>query len=255
MAVLANKGYQVIAVMFDKWTQYSYRAQKYQRSRLIRFVFIFFILFVIYNFLTAFFFSVWVVDNNTMQPGLSSGDRLIFTSFTLPSWLNRNANEENFPFKRGSIVLVDMGRNKEQKLPLRIIDSFVRFFTAQKVSIFSARGQYYIKRVIALPGDEISMTNYMFKVKTANNQFSLTEFELSEKPYHPAIPQTPALWDETIPFSGSMETIILGPNECFVVSDDRGNTNDSRTWGAIPYSLITARAVVRIWPLVNIERL
>jgi signal peptidase I len=50
-----------------------------------------------------------------------------------------------------------------------------------------------------------------------------------------------------------MDTIILGPNECFVISDDRSNTNDSRTWGAIPYSLITARAVARIWPPVKIE--
>jgi len=239
--------------MFDKSMQYSYRAQKYQRHRFIKFIFIFFILYVIYNCLSIFFFSVWVVENNTMQPALASGDRLIFTSFSPPAWFNRNVNEDNFHFKRGSIVLVDMGRNKEQNLPLRIIDGTVRFFTAQRVSIFSARGQYYIKRVIALPGDEISMTNYIFRVKTVNNQFSLTEFELSEKPYHPAIPQTSELWDESIPFSGHLDTIILGPDECFVISDDRSNTNDSRTWGAISPSLITARAVLRIWPLKKIE--
>jgi signal peptidase I len=242
--------------MFDKWTQYSYQAQRYQRRRILKFLFIVFILCAVYNIFTAFFFSVWVVDNEMMKPGLSPGDRIIFTSFTLPAWMKRNRDERNsLPFKRGSIVLVDMGRNKEQKLPLRVVDGIVRVFTAQKVSILSERGQYYIKRVIALPGDEIYMSNYMFRVKTPDNPYSLTEFELAGKPYHPDIPQVPAIWNESVPFSGSMDRIILGQDECFVVSDDRSGTNDSRTWGAVSPSLITARALIRIWPLVKIERL
>jgi len=242
--------------MFDKWTQYSYKAQRYQRNRILKVLFIFFIFYVAYNILTSFFFSVWVVDNEMMKPCLSPGDRIIFTSFTLPAWINRNRSEEHsLPFKRGSIVLVDMGRNKEQKLPLRLIDGIVRFFTAQRRSIFSEGGQYYVKRVIALPGDEITMSNYMFRIKTPNNPYSLTEFELSEKPYHPEIPQVPSIWDESLPFSGSMDKIILGQDECFVVSDDRSGTNDSRTWGAVSPSLITARALIRIWPIFKIQLL
>jgi signal peptidase I len=237
--------------MFDKWTQYSYAAQKYQRHRLLKILFVFFVLYIAYNCLTAFFFSVWSVDNDTMQPGFSSGDRLIFTSFT-PPWGGRN-EERPFLFKRGSVVLVDKGRERERKLPLRVINGIVRFFTAQRASIFSGEGQYYIKRVIALPGDEISMVDYVFRVKPAGSSYSLTEFELSEKPYHPSIPKTPSLWDDSIPFSGRMDAITLKSDECFVVSDDRSNTNDSRTWGAVSPSLITARAVLRFWPLVKIE--
>jgi type IV secretory pathway protease TraF len=41
-----------------------------------------------------------------------------------------------------------------------------------------------------------------------------------------------------------MDKIVLGPDERFVVSDDCGNTNDSRTWGPIPVSYITAKAVL-----------
>jgi len=240
--------------MSNRSTYYSYREQKYQRYRLLKFIFVFFILYVAYNFLTAFFFSVWVMDNDTMQPSLSSGDRLLFTSFSPPSWLNRNGNEDLYHLKRGGIVLVDMGRNEEQKLPLRIIDELIRFFTAQRIGIFSGRGQYYVKRVIALPGDEISMSNFIFRVKTESNSYNLTEFEFSQRPYHPVIPQTPPLWDGSLPFSGSMDTIILGADECFVISDDRGNTNDSRTWGAISPSLITARAVLRFWPPLKFQR-
>jgi signal peptidase I len=234
---------------------YSYRAQKHQRYRLLKFILVILIFFILYNCLTAFFFSVWVVDNNTMQPTLTAGDRLIFTSFSPPAFLSRNKNSDNVMlFKRGSIVLVDMGGINNQKLPFRIIDSIVRFLTLQQYSIFQEKS-YYIKRVIALPGDEISMSNYTFRVKTKDNLYSLTEFELSEKPYHPFIRQNPAIWDASLPFSGSMEPVILGPDECFVVSDDRSNTNDSRTWGAISSTIITARAVLRFWPFKKIELL
>jgi signal peptidase I len=189
-----------------------------------------------------------------MRPALSSGDRLVFSSFKPPAFIDRRRGNEKFNnIKRGNIVLIDKGRSNEQKLPLRVIDGVVMFFTAQRISVFLQNRQYYIKRVIALPGDEISMTDYVFRVKPKGNPFSLTEFELSEKPYRPAIPQVSSIWDDTIPFSGNMETVILGQDECFVISDDRSNTNDSRTWGAISPSLITARAVLRFWPLRNFE--
>ena len=236
--------------MFNKWSQYSYREQKNKRYRVLRILIFILILYIAYNCLTAFFVSVWVVDNNTMRPGLNEGDRLVFTSFNPPWRIN---NENTLPFSRGSIVLVDMRHERNQIMPLRILDGIVRFFTAQRVSIFSGRGQYHIKRVIALPGDEISMQNYVFRVKASGNSFSLTEFELSDKPYHPAIPQVSDLWNGSIPFSGSMDTIILGPDECFVISDDRSNTNDSRTWGAVSPSQISARALFRFWPLNKLE--
>jgi signal peptidase I len=239
--------------MFDKWTQYSYTAQRNQQYKLIKYISVFIFLYILYNCFCAFFFSVWVIDNNTMQPGINSGDRLLFTSFIPPSWIFNKSDQNNFLFKRGSIVLVDMGRYKEKKMPLRVIDGIVRFFTLQKTSIFSGKKQYHIKRIIALPGDEISMNNYVFRVKAAGSAYSLTEFELSEKPYQPYIPHTSELWDDSIPFSGNMDTIILGSDECFVISDDRSNTNDSRTWGAVPTSLITAKALLRFWPFVKIE--
>jgi signal peptidase I len=240
--------------MFDKWMQYSYAAQKYQRNRLLTVLLIFVIIFIVYNCITAFLVSVWVVDNNVMQPGLASGDRILFTSFMLPV-KGAKAKAEDYPFKRGSIVIVDKGRIKERKAPLKLLDGIVRFFTLQRASIFSGEGQYYIKRVIALPGDEINMVNFVFRVKPAGSPYSLTEFELSERPYHPSIPNIPALWGEAIPFSGNMETKVLGPNECYVISDDRSNTNDSRTWGPIPPSAISAKAILRLWPLNKFDLL
>lgn len=240
--------------MFERWRQYSYAAQKHQRYRLVKIIIGFLVLFIIYNCITAFLFSVWTLDNNTMQPGLNANDRLIFASSALPAKISDiNSDGRSLPFARGSVVLVDIDLKKTRGRPILLLDGVVRFFTAQKISIIRKTDQFYIKRVIGLPGDEISMTNYIFRVKPAGSSYSLTEFELANKPYQPAIPQTPALWDESIPFSGSMNTLVLGPDECFVVSDDRANTNDCRTWGPIPNSLIAARAVLRFWPVTKIE--
>jgi signal peptidase I len=196
---------------------------------------------------------MWALENGTMQPGLYKGDRLIFSSSAIPSLLAEPKVPNPFlPFRRGNIVLIDMGRDEKRRIPLLIADGILRFFTAQRISVFGNEERYYVKRVVGLPGDEISMTNFILRVKPAGSSYSLTEFELSDKPYDVNIPRVPALWDEAIPFSGNMSRIVLGEDECFVISDDRSNTNDSRTWGPISADAIAGRALFRYWPFTRI---
>jgi signal peptidase I len=241
--------------MFDKWRKYSYAAQKNQRVKLFWIFLCFFILYILYNVFTVFFFSVRVLENDTMRPGLHRGDRFIFSSFAVFSLLtDMNILHQTLPFKRGNVVLVDTGLGEKPRGPLVVLDGFVRFFTAQRVSLLGKEKHRYIKRVIGLPGDEITMTNFVVRVKPSGGSYSLTEFELSDKPYDVVIPHVPALWDESIPFSGNMNRVVLGENECFVIADDRSNTNDSRTWGPVPADFITGRALFRCWPFTRIGR-
>jgi signal peptidase I len=240
--------------MFDKWRRYSYAAQKNQRGK-IRWIILFFLsLYILFNLLSSFFFSMRVLENDTMLPGLRAGDRFVFSSFTIFSLLSdRGFFNRSLPFKRGNIVLVDMERNERSGIPLLIADSLVRFFTVQRVSLLGKEEPVSIKRVIGLPGDELTMTNFVFRVKPSGDSYSLTEFELSgDIVYEVAIPHVPALWDESLPFSGNMDRIILGEHECFVVSDDRSTTNDSRTWGPVPIDLIAGKALFRSWPLTRL---
>jgi signal peptidase I len=51
-----------------------------------------------------------------------------------------------------------------------------------------------------------------------------------------------------------MDRIILGEDECFVLSDDRSNTNDSRTWGPIPVHRLAGKVLFRYWPLTRLAR-
>jgi len=241
--------------MFDKALKYSYAAQKQERHKLLRIILIVLTLYLLYNIINAFFFSVWVLHNNTMQPGLYAGDRFLVASSTLPSMLAELQQTEESPFKRGSIVLVDTRRKEDRNWFMIIADNLVRFFTAQQYCLVKTEEYLYIKRLIALPGDEISMINFVLRVRPADSSYSLTEFELSEWPYYPNIPQVPALWDDSIPFSGNMDKTVLGPGEYFVVSDDRGNTGDSRSWGPISAQEIIGRPVFRFWPPARIGRL
>jgi signal peptidase I len=190
-----------------------------------------------------------------MRPGLHAGDRFIFSSYTFYSLLTDfDFFNPSLPFHRGNIVLVDMALGKKRNPFTRIPDGLVRFFTAQRISLESREDQIYIKRVIGLPGDEITMTKFVIRVKPMGTSYSFTEFELSEQLYNVDIPQVPALWDESLPFSGNMEKIVLGEDECFVLSDDRSNTNDSRTWGPVPVNLIAGKALFRYWPFTRLGR-
>jgi len=239
--------------MFDKALKYSYAEQKRERHRLLRVIMIFLFLFLLYNVINAFFVSVWVVNNDTMEPGIHDGDRFIVYSSFLPLLVSKiDKAGGTFPFKRGNIVLIDTMRGEKQNWFLVTADNFVRFITAQQKKILSADEHLYIKRIIAVPGDEISMNNFVFRVKPEGNMYVFTEFELSDRPYLPNIPQVPALWDETIPFSGYMDGITLGPGEYFVVSDDRGNSGDSRTWGPVKVKKILGKPVFRFWPIPRI---
>jgi signal peptidase I len=235
--------------------KYSYAAQKDQRHHVRWIVVWLAVFFVVYTLLTTFFFSVRVLKNETMQPGFHSGDRLVFSSYKIYSFFSDTdwAGREVL-FRRGSVVLADMALTEQQSILKAFADSLVRFFTFQRLTLFTQEERFFIKRVIGLPGDEISMTNYVLRIKPAGELYSFTEFELVGKPYSVTIPQVPALWDESIPFSGTMDPRILGEDECFVLSDDRSNTNDSRTWGPVPLDLIAGKALFRYWPLTRFGR-
>jgi signal peptidase I len=236
--------------MFDKWRKYSYAAQKSQRHRILRIVLGSFLFFFIYLFLSSFVFFMAGLENDDMQPSLLRGDRLIFSSYKIYSFSPPGPPK----LRRGSIVMVDLSLRKDRSILVDILDEILRFWTAQRISFPGRGSQLYLKRVIGLPGDEISMTNFVIRVRPEGSSHSLTEFELSEEVYDVDIPQLPALWDQSLPFSGDLEPLILPEDQCFVLSDDRSNTNDSRSWGPIPTDIIAGRALFRYWPLNRLGR-
>ena len=194
--------------------RFSYTDQKNQRSRSRWKILFLLVFFFFYITVTSLFFSMRVLENDTMAENLRAGERFIFSSYSINSLIpGLNPERGSLPFRRGNVVLVDMFREKQPGVFYLVLDGVLRFFTFQRFGLIAQEGQVFVKRVIGLPGDEITMTNFVIRVKAKGSAYYLTEFEVTETDYTPAIPNMPALWDSSLPFSGNLDTMILGENE------------------------------------------
>ncbi|MDR2481902.1 MAG: signal peptidase I [Spirochaetaceae bacterium] len=235
--------------MFKNWKKFSYADKKshIKRAKIfaLKAVFIIFV----YILFTQVFFIMTVMGNSSMQPSINSGDRFVFSTFSFWKLSSVRSSQKSFPFKYGDIVMVNL-ENKKENFLVKTVDKLFRFFTVGKIGFPGKKDRIFIKRIIGLPGDEISMTNYVMMVRPSGNSHTVTEYELSGKQFYKInLPQDiPASWDKSIPFSGNMSKITLNEGECFVLSDDRSNTNDSRTWGPLSVYTITGKALLRYWP-------
>lgn len=93
--------------------------------------------------------------------------------------------------------------------------------------------EYFIKRVIALPGETIKISGDKVMVGTSPDLLNT----LAE-PYLLA----------GLPTAGEIHQ-TLGANEYFVMGDNRTFSLDSRRWGVLPRANITGRVVFRAWPV------
>ena len=232
----------------NKSLRYSFEAQKREKHRVLRTTLLILAVFVLSNLIGTFAVSVWVVRGQAMQTGIRPGDRLLVVSSALPFLFSGG----KLPYERGSLVLVDRGRERPEGgfrgTMVGLADTAVRFFTAQQVSLFGRAADVHLKRLVAVGGDEASMEGFILRVRPAGGRFPLTEFEFAGRPYYPSIPQNPALWDGSLPFSGNLEPFRLASGECFLLSDDRAVRSDSRSWGPVSARSIVGRPVFRFWP-------
>jgi len=119
-----------------------------------------------------------------------------------------------------------------------IIDELSYHFRSPRryeVVVFKAPNhshQYYIKRIIGLPGETIEIKEGKVFVGDKNNQ----PVELQEKFLPPSL-QT----------SGSVH-LTLDSNHYFVLGDNRPVSYDSRNWGPLAKNLIIGRVWLRLWP-------
>jgi len=88
----------------------------------------------------------------------------------------------------------------------------------------------YVKRIIAIPGDVISVVGE----KVTVDGVTLREpYVNPSDPFNPF----PPIYNHTIP-----------ANQYFVMGDNRGNSSDSRQWGYVPRQNIIGQATFVYWP-------
>lgn len=96
------------------------------------------------------------------------------------------------------------------------------------------KNSFYIKRVIAVPGDNLRIQDGMVYV----NNILLKEQYISPGTYT----------------KGNID-IKIAEGTVFVMGDNRNNSEDSRGFGPIPISSIRGHAVMRVYPLSNIKNI
>lgn len=100
----------------------------------------------------------------------------------------------------------------------------------------NALTERYIKRVIGLPGDTVRLTLTSVYI----NNVELDEPYIAQAPY--GYPENP-----------EPETIQLGPDQYFVMGDNRTNSQDSRYFGPITQREIIGKAEFVVWPLSDVH--
>jgi signal peptidase I len=86
----------------------------------------------------------------------------------------------------------------------------------------------YIKRIIGLPGDTLTITGSHVYVNG----------ELLDEPY---------IAYEIRP-GEQFGPVVIEPDHLFVMGDNRPNSSDSRRFGPLPQDLVVGRAWLRVWP-------
>jgi signal peptidase I len=96
-------------------------------------------------------------------------------------------------------------------------------------------GEDWIKRVIAVEGEKISVHNGAVWI----NDKALKESYIAETPAYPE-----PFWDEL-----GLKNNTVPSGAVLVFGDNRNDSRDSHYWGALPISNIIGKALVRFWPL------
>lgn len=177
--------------------------------------------FVIIIPIRVFFFQPFFVQGSSMDPNFQDGQYLIIGEL--------GYKKTNVDVLGAHLFSVDPTTQLER----------------QQVTVFhppvaASADQFFIKRVIGLPGETVEIKNgHVIIHNTAHPE----GFVLDESAYLKADVPT---------FASSSATsfsIRLKDNEYFLMGDNRLYSHDSRAFGPVSKDHITGKVLLRAWPL------
>ena len=175
----------------------------------------------------AFLFDIVKVDGSSMHPTLVDKERLIVTKL-------------GYDPEAGDIVILDSTyKNREAyydklasdegKDELSAFDKFTESFSLSP----SLKKRYYVKRIIALPGQTVDIKDGKVYV----------DGKVLDEPYYSG---TTSIMDASVKYPVTVEDDMV-----FVMGDNRPHSKDSRSsdLGQVPFDAVIGKAKIRIWPL------
>jgi signal peptidase I len=156
------------------------------------------------------------VEGSSMEPNFHTGqyimvNRMLYVHVDLNLLKRLFSNEKDLPTRFGYLF----------HLPRR--GDVVVFEYPRDTS------RDFIKRIIGLPGETVQIQN---------NQVLINGVPLAE----------PYLSEAARGQMGSLPPTVVPPDSVFVMGDNRGNSSDSRSWGALPLNKIVGKAWFIYWP-------
>ncbi len=192
--------------------------EKQEKGFFIELIKTIFLALLIVTPIKMFIIQPFFVHGASMQPNFHDGDYLIVKEFGYKTTAIAAGNKNILtvkPFeevKRGDVIVFRNPNNQSQ---------------------------FFIKRVIGLPGERVVIANG--KIKIYNNK-NKSGFVLDEKTYLPA----------NI-FTGRSRNFNLKKGEYVVLGDNRNNSSDSRYWGILDRNLIVGKVLLRAWPIQDLK--
>jgi signal peptidase I len=171
---------------------------------------------LVFGFVRPFIVEAFWIPSASMVPTLKYGDRVLVNKF-----IYRFTEPE-----RGDVVVfksVEGGRLPPEENPIERLTGFFRDDGPDR-----APRHDLIKRVVGVPGDEISVRGGRLFVNG----------EPQREPYvNKKIPDRSFYAPTTVP-----------EGHIFVMGDNRTNSQDSRIFGPVPKENIEGEAFLRFWP-------
>ncbi len=98
--------------------------------------------------------------------------------------------------------------------------------------------QYYIKRIIGLPGEKVEIQDGQVFIYNSENP---NGFLLDQSGY------------SLIGYTFGNIRVQLGEDQYFVMGDNRSSSSDSRRWGPVKSDLIIGKVIVRALPVSKFQ--
>jgi signal peptidase I len=211
--------------------------------------------FVLYLLVSNFVASTFRIESVSMEPGLSPADRVIVS--TLSYGPRVPFSHSRFPGlgapERGDLVVVQPPFLEVPTFLARIVEPLVNFLTLQKATLHrdlygSRVNGYMVKRIVGMPGDVLRMKDFILLIKPRGATDFVPEQELIPARYQVLTSLDARGWSASLPLSGNGIEVTLQDGEYFVLGDNRPESSDSRSWGAVTADRIVGRLIYRYWP-------